>query len=545
MEEPLCLDSGSSTNATAGQGSIGFMTPSVVPEPASAPASPNPRNQDFVGRWLFPALGVLTLLASCVALSMKKQEWADEIFTRIEVSDPSLGHLMHALTRLGGAGMPLFYLTAWPWAHIFGVSDLSLRLYSSVGICGAFLVLTSALRRCFSARAAFLGVAFGLFASLIVVDQNAEARGYGLYLLLCALAIAQLLRIAEIPRPGAGDLALVALTQAGVVLGHVLALFFAALMLAGVLAADLQLRRFRWKVYACAMAGWLALLTWLPAIRASMAVGKPHGWILQPTLIDVLIGLSSWLFAGIYFPLFHGTLFGVVAGWGCAIFCVAGIVAAALYALRSASPVQRTAYSIGLALVLAPLFFFIVSHLVTPIWVARYLQPAVFGIAILAAGWADRFVSRAWSIVLSVAVLALLPLTVAAAKPTRLDVGRIDELAAGRPIVCDWAPDFTVVLRYSANPGSAEFPLDWPAALAGPPAAVGAYHLMENYRRDGYMAGHLLDMPQVLSQPSFVVLDETGNNWFQREIAANPQFAWQELGTIDKTHRVLAVTHRN
>jgi len=521
------------------------MTPSVVPEPAAAPTPPKTRSGDFIGRWLFPALGVLSLLGSCVALSMKKQEWADEIFTRIEVSDPSLWHLMHALTRLGGAGMPLFYLTAWPWAHLFGFSDLSLRLYSSCGVCGAFLVLILALRRCFSARAAFLGVAFGLFASMIVVDQNAEARGYGLYLLLCALAIAQLLRIGGVPRPSPRDLLVVALTQAGVALGHVLGLIFAGLMLLGLVGADLKLRRFRGKVYACAMAGWLALLIWLPAIRASMAVAKPHGWIVQPTPIDVLIGLSSWLFAGIYFPLFHGTLFGVVAGWGCAIFCVTGVIAAAFYALRDATPVQLTAYSIGLALVVAPVVFFIVSHLVTPIWVARYLQPAVFGVAILTAGWADRFVSRPWDVVLGFAVLALLPLTVAAAKPTRLDVAHIDSLAAGRPIVCDWAPDFTVVLRYSAHPRSVEFPLDWDAALAGPPAAVGAYHLMENYRRDGYMAGHLLDEPQVLSQPSFVVLDETSNNWFQREIASHPQFAWQDLGSIDKTHRVLAVTHRN
>lgn len=521
------------------------MTPSAVPEPASAPPASNRPSRDFVWRWLFPALGVLTLLGSCVALSMKKQEWADEIFTRIEVSDPSLSHLMHALTRLGGAGMPLFYLTAWPWAHLFGFSDLSLRLYSSCGVCGALLVLSAALRRCFSARAAFLGVAFGLFASMIVVDQNAEARGYGLYLLLCALAIAQLLRVGTVLNPRTGDLILLALTQAGVVLGHVLGLFFAGLMLLGLVAADLQLRRFRWKVYAFAMAGWLALLVWLPAIRASMAVAKPHGWILQPTAIDVLIGLSSWLFAGLYFPLLHGTLFGVVAGWGFAIFCVAGVVAAAFYALRASGPVQRTAYSIGLALVVAPVIFFAVSHLITPIWVARYLQPAVFGVAILAAGWADRFVSRAWGVILGFGVLALLPLSVVAAKPTRLDVARIDALAAGRPIVCDWAPDFTVVLRYSANPPSVEFPLDWGAALAGPPAAVGAYHLMENYRRDGYMPGHLLDEPQILSQPSFVVLDETSNNWFQREIASDPQFTWQDLGSIDKTHRVLAVSHHN
>ncbi|MGC2635903.1 MAG: glycosyltransferase family 39 protein [Acidobacteriaceae bacterium] len=518
------------------------MTPSVVSQPAE------PRTaaveESFLYRWLFPALGVFTLLGSCVLLSLKKQEWADEVFTRIEVSDPSLSHLMHALTRLGGAGMPLFYLTAWPWAHVFGVSDLSLRLYSSIGVCGAYLVLMAALRRCFSARSAFLGVTFGLFSSMIVPGQNAEARGYGLYLLLCALAIAQLLRVSDMERPRGRDLALLALSQAGVVLGHVLGLLFAGLMLLGLCIADLQQKRVRWKVWHCGAAGWLALLPWLPAIRASMAVGKPHGWILAPTIVDLLIGLSSWIFAGLYFPALHGTLFGVVIGWACAIFCVAGIVAAAFYALRSASPRQRAAYWIGLALVFAPVIFFAVSHLVTPIWVARYLLPSALGVGILAAGWADRFTRGTGALVLGIVALLLLPVTVLAAKPDFLDVARIDQLAAGRPIVCDWAPDFLVVLRYSAHPATVQFPLDWDSALAGLPAAVGAYHLMENYRRDGYLAGHVLDMPQVLSHPSFVVLDETGNNWFQHEIAANQQFSWQVLATIDATHRVIAVTRR-
>ena len=189
--------------------------------------------------------------------------------------------------------MPLFYLTAWPWAHLFGMSDLSLRLYSCAGVCGAFLVLTTALRHRFNARAAFLGVGFGLFACMIVVDQNGEARGYGLYLLLCALAIAQIFRIAETPQPRARDLFLLALSEAGVVLGHVLGLIFSGLLLVALVAADLFQRRFRAKVYAAYMVGWLAILPWLPAIRASVAVGKPHGWINAPTFGDLVTELAQ------------------------------------------------------------------------------------------------------------------------------------------------------------------------------------------------------------------------------------------------------------
>lgn len=521
------------------------VTPSLTTEPASRQEAPV-RAQSVAFRWIFPALGVCSLLAACVILSLKKQEWADEVFTRTELSDPSLLHLMHALTRLGGAGMPLFYLTAWPWAHVFGLSDLSLRLYSSAGVCSAFLLLTAVMRRWFSARSAFLGVAFGMFACMILVDQNGEARGYGLYLLLCALAIAQLLRVAENPRPGARDLGLLALSQAGLVLGHVLGLIFAGLLLLALAGADWKAGRLRWKVYACFAAGWLALLPWIPAIRASMAVAKPHGWILAPGIGDLIISSSYWLFAGIYFPLMHGTLFGVIAGWSCAIFCVGSLLFAASYGLRTATPAQRAAYFVGFALMSGPLAFFIVSHIVSPIWVARYMVPAALGVGILAVCWADRnkIVRGVTGVVLGVAIL-LLPIAAAAvAHPDFVNVARVDQIADGRIVVSDWAPDFMVMLRYSADPAQQEFPLDWPAALNGPPAAVGAYHLMANYRRDGYLTANLFDVDQVLAQKSFLVLDTRSTNWFQVAIANNPRFTWKVLAQIDKTRRVIEVDQR-
>lgn len=520
------------------------MTPPLTSD-ASA-SQQGGRSAGALDRWILPMLGVVSLIASCLVYSLRKQEWADEVFTRIEVSDRSLIHLMHALTRLGGAGMPLFYLTAWPWAHLFGVSDLSLRLYSCAGVCCAFLVMVRTLSVRFSARAAFLGTAFGMFVCMIVVDQNAEARGYGLYLLLCALAIAQLLRVAETAHPSKRDLALLALSQAGVVLGHVLGIFYAGLMVAALAAADLRDRRFRTKVYAWAMAGWMALLPWIPAIRASMAVAKPHGWILKPNAADVAIGLSYWIFAGIYFPLLKGTHFGVMVGWGAGVFCVAGLIAAALYGVRDPSRSRRLAYFIGFTLIVAPVAFFAISYIVTPIWTPRYMVPSSLGIALLAVGWAERnrFARGAGGVVLGGLIL-LLPLAGAlSARPAWIDVAHIDELAAGRPLVCDWIRDFTVVWRYSATPTQVEYPMDWPAALQGPAISVGAYHLLWNYRRDGYLAGNILDDSVVLNQPSFVVLDNRETNWFQLRIAENPQFRWKVLAQIDSERRMIEVDRR-
>lgn len=502
-----------------------------------------PRAAGILYTAVFPALGVVSLLVSCVVWSIKKQLWADEIFTRTEIGDPSFRHLLQAVPQLGGGGMPLFYLTAWPWAHLFGLSDLSLRLYSSVCLCAAFLALLAILRRRFEPSSAFLGAGFALFACLIFVDQNDEARGYGLYLLLAVLAVGQWLRVAEEENPSGRNLALLALSQAGLVLGHVLGLIYAGLMLAALLLSDRTRRWFRLRVYLCLMAGWLALIPWIPAIRASMAVGKPHGWITMPTVGDLATGLSFWLFAGIYFPIFRNVPAGLVFGWVVAICCVVFLVLEAVAALRTETPARRPLYLLALMLLAAPLAFFAVSHVAQPIYVARYMLPSILGVALLSVGWARQsWIRTRWQRLTLATLVLCLPLAAALlAQPIHLDVDRIDALTGGQPVVCDWLRDFMVMMRYSSHPSALEYPLDWEAAVHGPAAGPGGYHLMENYRRVGYWKANLRDGSEVLGQKSFFVLDESDTNWFALEIQHNPRYRWKVVARIDKDHVLYAV----
>ncbi|HEX4038679.1 MAG TPA: glycosyltransferase family 39 protein [Acidobacteriaceae bacterium] len=501
--------------------------------------------------WIFPALGVLSLIASCVLWSLKRHLWGDEVFSWIELRDPSLPHLLPAVMRVGGGGMPLFYLTAWPWAHVFGFSDLSLRLYSCASVCGAFLLLASALRRRFSAPAAFLGTAFGLFASLIVVEQNSEARGYGLFLLLSAAAIAQLLRVAETPNPRRRDLLLLALSQAALVLGHVLGLIDAGLLLAALIASDAVEKRFRWRVYACAMAGWLALVPWIPAIRASAAVGRPHGWIPVPSFGDLASSFSFWLFTGLYWQLPHLPTAVLLAGWFCAVLIMIVLAASGCLALAGASGVKRPVYCAGFALIAAPLVFYAVSVTITPIFLPRYLIASALGVAILAAAWLDRSLARHARTgkgiavpLLGVVVLALPIATALLAHPQQLDVARVDSLAGGRPIVCDSQKDFLVMTRYTAHPGTPQYVLDWPAALAGPPGTTADIRLMQNYRREGYLPGQLPDPAQLLGQPSFLVLTNQDASWFRIAVQNNPRFTWKTIAEVDASRRLVLVRQK-
>ena len=506
-------------------------------------AQPEPQSHVWLWTWLFPSLGVVSLLLSCILWSLRKPMWGDEVFSYVELSDPSLRHLLSAVTRLGGAGMPLFYLTAWPWAHLFGFSDLSLRLYSSVGVCGAFLVLLVTLRRFVAPSAAFLGTAFGLFASLIVLDQNSEARGYGLYLFLCALAIAQLVKVAQSDRPRWSALALLALTQAGLVLGHVLGLVYAGLLLLALIVADAAQRRFRLRVYLWAIVGWLALVPWIPAIRASAAVGRPHGWIPIPTLVDLGSSLSLWLFTGLYWQMRpHSPQALIVGGWFCALTVVMALAITAARNIFTASREQRMLAMLGLSLAAAPVVLYLVSITITPVLLPRYLLPSTLGVAILAAVWANpaRAGKGIAGFVLSGAVLLLPIATALLAHPEILNVHRVDSIAAGRPTVCDSLKDFLVMTRYTRSPGTPRYPLDADAAH-NVPGVDADVRLMDNYEREGYFGGQLADRPDLPGQRPFLVLDNSGYPWFRIRIENNPHFTWKVLAEIDSSRRLIEV----
>jgi Dolichyl-phosphate-mannose-protein mannosyltransferase len=486
----------------------------------------------ILSSYLPPVLAIASLLTSCILWSAKKQPWGDECFTYIEVRDPSPLHLFHAVQHLGGAGMPLFYLTAWPWAHLFGLSPLSLRLYSSVGICAAFLTLYLALRQRFTAHAAFLGVSLALLSNYILIQQNAEARAYGLYLFLAALSVTAWLRVAENSQTSARMLMALCLSQAGLVLSHVFGFMFGGLMLAALMVSDQWRRDLRPKVYLCHAAGWLALLLWLPAIRVSAAVAKPHGWNVTPQLSDLMAELSFHSFIGPFLAHPARLLIAFLLGMG----CVGMLIFAEAVALKGSDRPPSPAIILAFSLLLAPLILFVASRTVTPIFVPRYLLPSSFGIAILLASWLDRR-KLARSTVYALAALALLqPIaTAVAVRPFYLDVQRFDTITAGQIVVSDWLIDFTALIRSSKDSRQIVYPLDWEAALRGSSYEVPDYHLMKAYQEQGFLVGNIKDTDSILRQSSFLVLDNSQSNWFRERIASNPCFTWQPLEHFDST----------
>jgi hypothetical protein len=214
---------------------------------------------------------------------------------------------------------------------------------------------------------------------------------------------------------------------------------------------------------------------------------------------------------------------------------------------------------VGYLLLAMPVVLFVLSHLIVPVFVPRYLLPCGVGVAIILADFADargadHQASSRWvwgSILLLLlispvaAVLALPPLEVSR---QYLDVQRLDQAAAaGPPVVAGWQEDFSKLMRFSRDPTRYYFLLDWPAAVAGPRGFVLDYHLMKAYRDNGYYAKNIQDSQGFLcSHPDFLVLDVEGHSWFDMTIGTMPEFEWKVVEAFEtpEAKRTLIAVHK-
>jgi hypothetical protein len=533
------------------------------------------------GEVLLLCCSVASLIISCFIWSARKQAWMDEIFTWKEASDRSLWHLYWAIQHGADGGQPLFYTTAWLWVKTFGGSVLSLRLYSCAAMCGALLVTWRCIRRVYGLWATAFGVLWMWGSAGLLLDQNAEGRFYGLYMLAVAVVVDAYLRLAARSAPTRLLLLYSLFAQAALVLIHVLGLFYSGIILLTLVLFDALAGRFRIKVYLFHAAGWLALLIWAPAIRASMAAGKPHGWIPVPSLSRFFDSYFFWDYLpwlslvqshapGFLFQIFRqGVRAAILLPIAVVLFFT---VRKLLRAERPFSPTQEDALLlVAFALLSMPIVLFVVSHLLTPVFVARYLLPGGIGVSIILAAFARSlslyvpdFLRPAQRLVSMLVVLFLVTCPVSSAllrgpaadNPRFLDVERLDGMVSpDAAVVIGWQQDFDKIMRYSGKPGAHYyFLLDWPAALAGPPAYVLDYHLLHAYQDAGYYGKQIQDSRAFLcSHIDFLVLDthvlvpmEQEPTWFDFAIRNNPQFAWKNIDSLDATDvkRVLIGVHR-
>jgi mannosyltransferase len=305
---------------------------------------------------------VLLLLAGALVLQ-RRSLWYDELFTA-QVGTAGPAALARAVRTGEGTASYLldvppsynapYYVVVQAWLAVTGLpaDEVGLRLLSLLAAVAGVAVLTVAVTR-LAGRAAGLTAGLVTATSPMVVEYAAEARGYGLALLATATAVLGLSRWLD-----DGRLGLWAVGALAAGLAH----WFALPVVAGLALAGLVLRR-RAALGLLAVAALAALPTLgLVALVVLNGTGDSAvGWIRDTGGAVPVLALQAW-------------------SGSSRLLLPAVLLAAAVGLVRGD---RRTAV-VAACWVVVPLAAVTAAELLRPVFVPRYLLPALVGLAVLA-----------------------------------------------------------------------------------------------------------------------------------------------------------------
>jgi hypothetical protein len=300
----------------------------------------------WVGVTIVGVLGLAIRLAS-----IRSSLWLDE-FSTLWAVDAGFGDMLRRVPAVMGQS-PFYYAFAWTSLHVFGESEVALRLPSLLAVAGASVAIGYAARE-LGGRAAAAWAAGLFWLSYTAIWESLDARPYGLALLFAALAVLGFIRVSATGR--ARDRALWIVGAAGLVWAHYI---FAPLL--GGLAAAYVFRpelRARYPVTrAIGDLGVIALLVLPAAAQLAGIIRAPQAqsWMFRSSPLAVLglmapFALAAWLpvrptraaaaravrlglslaIAAQFAVLFGVTLTGASlldARYGCAVAAVAAVLA--------------------------------------------------------------------------------------------------------------------------------------------------------------------------------------------------------------------------
>jgi len=180
-----------------------------------------------LGAW-WP-LAALTILAAVLRLSTLDLQsfWYDEAFTPVHVLHPSLWATLRAVVHTENTP-PLWYVIAWADARAFGTGEIALRWPSALAGIATVPVAWAIGRELTGRRAAAIAAAAFVAVNPLFVWYSQEARAYGLFVLMSALAMLCFLRAQREPTPK--RLAAFAVSASLALLSHYFAAFLIAPM---------------------------------------------------------------------------------------------------------------------------------------------------------------------------------------------------------------------------------------------------------------------------------------------------------------------------
>jgi mannosyltransferase len=261
---------------------------STAAHPASASEVREPRAISRLPPW-WP-LAALTVIAAALRLSTLDLQsfWYDEAFTPVHVLHASLWATLRSVVHTENTP-PLWYVIAWADTRVLGSGEVALRLPSALAGIATVPVAWAIGRELADRRTAIVCAAL-VAVNPLFVWYSQEARAYGLFVLMAALAMLCFLR--ALREPTRGRMAAFAATGALALLTH----YFAVFLLVGMalwLVWDRRTRRM-----ALPALGLLALVgaALLPLISAQGGHGTQ--WIGRWPLSERLQAIPQYYLTG-------------------------------------------------------------------------------------------------------------------------------------------------------------------------------------------------------------------------------------------------------
>jgi mannosyltransferase len=269
----------------------------AIPSPAGATRTAALRGHALGAWW---ALAGLVVLAAALRLSTlgRQSLWYDEAFTPVHTLHPSLTATLSAVAHTENSP-PLWYLLEWAVSRVFGTGAIALRSLSALAGVASVVVGWGIGRELAGRRAAFATAAL-IAVNPLFVWYSQEARAYGLYTLMAALAVLCFLRALREPTPG--RLTAFAVSGALALLTHYFAVFLLAPMCLWLVLEHRAHRRVTLAAVAAVGAVGVALL---PLISAQG--GRGTQWIGRWPLGERLEAIPQYYLTGESgAPLGHG-----------------------------------------------------------------------------------------------------------------------------------------------------------------------------------------------------------------------------------------------
>jgi len=229
--------------------------------------------------------------------SIRRSLWLDE-FSTLWAVDAGFGDMLHRVPTVMGQS-PFYYAFAWASLHMFGESEVALRLPSLFAVAGAGVAIGYAARALGGQRTAAAWAAGLFWLTYTAIWASVDARPYGLAFLFAAIAVLGFIRVCTAGRPG--DRALWIIGAAGLVWAH----YIFAPLLVGLAAAYLLRPALRARYSfprALTDLGVIALLVLPAAVQVVQILRAPEAqaWMFRPSPLSVLgllapFALAAWL----------------------------------------------------------------------------------------------------------------------------------------------------------------------------------------------------------------------------------------------------------